>query len=465
MIEVLSKPADQITIRDIEALIESKVPEGDQIEFKESLSTRGDSTDPWMSGGDLGDRAKDAILEEAVAFANAYSGTLLLGIGESDTKPSVAAKIPSLPRCAELAERLRSVFHNRVEPQLPRLDIFAVPTKGDGGVIVISVGRSRRAPHCVKFKNKRFVCPIRRSDRCDKMTMREIQDMTLNVSRGLERLEKRLSERSERFQQEFKRLKTPEDAFGIRMTATPVGDDIRFERVFRENSIVEELDEPWRNILYRPGSGETGTRLGRDGYVISVQELMSGRSGIERVVDDALRSRSIFPKFWRPRLRAARAEPDLNHFSTGLLRNSYREIHYDGLIELGFVEVRQYSRAGKPYTSSLSPNLLMLIFANLVVWADRVRHRASVPTAEYALEVEICAKGGSVQISLGQPEIGMVFEEGKLQPGSLLFPRYPLGSHDEIPTLLGLFDRDFRNSYGKEILDDQGMFAIQNWPE
>ena len=464
MTEVLSKPADQIDIHDIESLIESKVPEGEQIEFKESLPTEDGSADPWMSKKNLGKRAKDTILEEAAAFANAYGGVLLLGIGESNTKPPVAAKISPILHCTELAERLKLVFRDRVEPQLPRLDIFAVPTKGDDGVIVISVGRSRFAPHCVKFENKRFVCPVRRSDRCEKMTMREIQDMTLNVSRGLERLEKRLSERSERFQQEFKRLETPEDAFGIRMTATPVGDDIRFERVFRENSIVEELDEPWRNVLYRPGSGETGPRLGRDGYIKSVPELMSGRSGSERVIDDALRGRDIFPSSWRPRLRVARAEPDLNHFSTGLLRNSYREIHCDGLVELGFVaEVFRYISEGKPRASSLSSKLVIPMFANLAVWADRVRCQAGIPAAEYALEIEIYAKGGSVQVGLEGVVIGMGFEEGTLQPDVKI--RYSLGSPDEFNHLLQLFDRDFQNSCGREILDDQGTYAIQNLPE
>ena len=62
--------------------------------------------------------------------------------------------------------------------------------------------------------------------------MREIQDMTLNVSRGLELLEKRLSERSERFHQEFDCLKTPKDAFGIRLTASPVGEEISARQGF-----------------------------------------------------------------------------------------------------------------------------------------------------------------------------------------------------------------------------------------
>ena len=455
MLEVLSKPADQITISDIEALIESEVPEGEQVEFKEGMPTKKDSVDLWMSGADhIGDRAKKEILEEAVAFANAHGGALLLGIGESRTRPPVAARISPIPRCTELVGRLKLMFRDCVEPQLSQLEIFAIPTESNNGVLIIRVGRSRLAPHRVTTT---LVCPVRRSDRCEKMTMREIQDMTLNVSRGLERLEKRLSERSERFQLEFKRLKTPEDAFGIRMTATPVGEDVRFDRVFRQHSIIEELDEPWREILYQPGSGETGTRIHRDGHIPSVEEFRSGRSGSERVVEGGLRHLFIFPKSWRPMLRAARAEPNLNQPSTDLFRNSYREIHCDGLIELGFVAVRQYNYEGKFYPSSLSPNLLISMFANLEVWADRVRRQAEVPTAEYALEVEICVKGGPVRI-----RVEAAPEEGRLQPNVLIFPRYSLGSRDEFNRLLGLFDRDFWNSYGEEIQDDQGSYVIQD---
>ena len=156
----------------------------------------------------IGDRAKDELLEEVVAFANAYGGTLLLGVKESNAKPPVAAEITSV-RCAELAERLRNVFRDCVEPQIPRIEIFAVRTKDDCGVVVFRVGRSRMAPHRVTTTR---VCPVRRSDRCEGMSMREIQDMTLNVSRGLERLEKRLSERSKCFLKEFDRLETPEEA-------------------------------------------------------------------------------------------------------------------------------------------------------------------------------------------------------------------------------------------------------------
>ena len=180
MINLLSMPVDQIIISDIESLIESKIPEGEQVEFKEELPAKNGS-DPWMSGGDkIGDRAKNELLKEVVAFSNGHGGALLLGIGESATKPAVADKISPIPRCADLVERLKLVFRDRVEPQLPRIEIFAVPTEGDSGVIVFRVGKSRLAPHRVTGT---LVCPVRRADRCEEMTMREIQDMTLNVTR------------------------------------------------------------------------------------------------------------------------------------------------------------------------------------------------------------------------------------------------------------------------------------------
>ena len=143
------------------------------------------------------------VLEEVTAFANAFGGTLLLGIRESDVRPSVAEAIEPLPKCAELSERLKLMFRDCVESPLPLFEIAGVPIQEDSGVVVIRIGQSRVAPHRVKTTLR---CPIRRQDRCENMTMREIQDMTLNVSKGLERLERRLQERANLFPREFDQL-------------------------------------------------------------------------------------------------------------------------------------------------------------------------------------------------------------------------------------------------------------------
>ena len=445
VIEVLSKPADQIGVNDIEALIVSKVPEGEQIEFKESLPAKKETPDPWMTGKNhIGDRAKNIILKEVVAFANAHGGALVLGIKESDTKPPVAAEISPIPRCADLVESLKYVFRDRVEPQLPRLEVFAVPTEGESGVIILRVGRSRLAPHQV---TKTLVCPVRRSDRCEEMTMREIQDMTLNVSRGLERLRRRLLERSERFQREFDRLKNPEIAYGLRFTATPVGEEIRFDRVFREGGLAENLEEPWHKVR-----NESATRQ----------------------LDDHTNYSHIRISPWQPKLRAARQDwyhGDNNGPYVNQSVNIYREIHCDGLIELGVVSAFERS-ADTNNKLLLSPDWPIVFLGNLAIWADCVRSQARVPTAEYALDVEIRAIGRPVTVLTGnagpswEPSSRplLVQTTGTLQPDLPKFPGYSLGDADTIPSLLESFNCDFWNSIGLDIGNAERTLAIQDWP-
>ena len=426
MIGVLSKPADQVGIDDVEALVSSEVPEGEQIEFKESLPARGQ--DPWMTGGDkIGDRARDAILKEAVAFANAHGGTLVLGIEESSAKPPIAAGISPIPRCAELADRLKLVFRDCVEPQLPALEIFAVPTGDDAGVVVIRMGRSRLAPHRVRPTR---ACPIRRSDRCEEMTMREIQDMTLNLSRGLERLERRLAERKERFGQEFRRLRTPESAWGIRMTAVPVGEEFRIDRVFRQGKIAEEFDEPWHKVRIL-------------------------ENGNDRSPDVPLRS----PLHWQPRLRATRGEPGYDFSSDSKSVNFFQEFHGDGLVEMGLVSI---PNSGVGNDGLLRPSYPIEMLANLAVWANRVRNQAGAPAAEYALEVEIRVIGGPVTVH----NMAKYFRSScpTLLPKSIVFPRYSLGDSSSVPDLLALFDRDFWDSLGEDRGGEETTFTIQDWP-
>ena len=239
MLNVMSKPSDQLIANDIQALIETHVPEGDQIEFKESLRKRKNSPDPWILGkNEIGEGSRDEVLEEVVAFANARGGALLIGIRESKSKPPVAAEITPVPRCFELAERFKLKFRDCVEPQISNLEVFAIQTDGESGVVIIRVGRSRLAPHRVKGTLK---CTVRQADRCESMTMREIQDMTLNVSRGMERFEKRLEDRSERFWREFDRLETPNDSYGLRFSAMPFGEEVLFDRVFQQHGIIDDL--------------------------------------------------------------------------------------------------------------------------------------------------------------------------------------------------------------------------------
>ena len=407
MIEMLSKPIGEIGLGDIQALIDSEVPEGEQIEFKRELPRRKGNADLWASKNEIGDYARNGILEEAVAFANAYGGVLLLGIDESSTKPPAATAIRAIPRCEDLADRLKSMFVNCVEPQPVRFVIFGVPTEVDGsGVVIIRVGKSRLSPHRVTTT---LACPVRRADQCRKMTMREIQDMTLNVSRGLQGLKERLSDRSERFQEEFGHLRPSNDKFGIRMTAVPVIDEIQLDRISQHGRLLGNLDTKWVTVAG-----------GNDGR-------------------DLIKPPDFPPVFWRPLLRGARAQREISgvhptHFS-------YREIYCDGLVEFGFVSVAD----AEHYL--LCPDWPLVMFANLVAWADHFRRQADAPTVEYALEVETCNRG-----STGFVAYRRVWPEAPRLPNTK-FPTYPLNAADEITVLLARFYRDFWNSMGEDVGD------------
>ena len=298
MTAVLTKPANRIGPGDIQALMVENVPESAQMEFKESLPAGKGRADAWLNGGSgIGDYARNRILEEVVAFANAYGGAMVLGIVEDRAKPPVATNVAPLPRCADLAERFRLVFRDCVEPQLPTLDIVPVPTVDDKGVIVFRTGRSRLGPHRV---TPTLVCPVRRADRCEALSMREIRDMTLNLARGTERLERQLRERSRKFEEEFKRLETPDDAFGFRMTAVPIGDEIRFGSVYTGGNLIEELRPPEVEVERGLNNRDSRLRTIRSLHGMHLQD-------------------------WRPMLRAARVQESHN-WDRKAVRFAYRRI-------------------------------------------------------------------------------------------------------------------------------------------
>ena len=430
MIDINSIPAEQICVNAIEALIETQVPEGEQIEFKESLSESGRSPDPWMEGNSrIGERARNRILEETVAFANAHGGTLIIGIKESKSKPPVASEIKPLPRCVELADRLKLIFRDCVEPQVPRLEVLGVLTERDKGVVILRAGRSRLAPHRVIPSR---VCPVRRADRCESLTMREIQEMTLNVSRGMERFDKRLVDRSERFRREFDMLATPGDAFGFRFTGLPVGEEIQFDRVYRQGKIIDDLWSQWRTV--------TQVRF-----------------------DRCLQCPYEFPPSnWRPILRGARA--DIRPFGKEHLEIGYQELHCDGLLELGYAACSQLS----PFDRDLA----LVLFTNTAAWANQIRNKASAPMAEYGLEVEVYAVGKSARVgdpndrnltaminmAEGRRDYG---EVDKLAPeiSNIKFPRYTLDDEEAFSRLLSIFDRDFLNWLGKDVEGEEYLIS------
>lgn len=437
VIEFLSEPIGLIGLDNIRDLIKYEIPESERIEYKRELSRkRNGDPDNWMTGDNtIGDRAKRNLIKEVVAMANTRGGTIILGIDQSQDNPPVAREITPVPRCADLADRLTSVLISSIEPLIPQVEVIPVIKDNEDGVVVIRVGKSRQAPHRSKPNLK---CYVRRNDQCRELTMREIQDLTLNLSRGFEQVERKFSERSERFGDEIRSIFKPELAFGVRVTALPLDDTIQIDRVFYRGEIVETLKVPWERIfLTRDDDGP-----------IELEPC----SNLETI-------------YWRPMLRSARADSGSFYVNWGNAsdapdnrrptNNSYREIHSNGLVELGFVS-RAYPEDVR--ANFLSPNTPLALLANLIKQVDQVRKQAGTPYVEYAIEVQILTV--RTPITIGEPKPEYRHAIGTIKPGSLLFPRYPLGEMSDAPQILRLFRRDLYNALGKDIHDENTWITI-----
>ncbi len=175
---------DELTKDDIDQLINDQVVEDSSIEFKREVEID--------SAGRVRDGSRNDIAREIVAFANSDGGTLIIGIEESDDDPKRAVGIKPIVNCHDLAERLRRAVYEIIEPKLPIFHSRAIEIADEGtGVIVFVIPHSRRAPHRVESLRD---CFRRIGSESRKMTMREIQELTLAVAAEGDRLNKRFVE-------------------------------------------------------------------------------------------------------------------------------------------------------------------------------------------------------------------------------------------------------------------------------
>jgi hypothetical protein len=352
----------------------------------------------------VGDHARNQLIAEVIAFANAYGGTLVLGIRETDNKPARAGGITPVPRCIELAERLRLQCRDCIEPQVPLLELAGVPTEDDGtGVVVIRVPRSRMAPHRHTVTRE---CYIRRADRTEKMTMREIQDLTLQVERGLAAIKARFEARREDF---AKQLETRHGrAYGLRATLIPLA-PVYIERVHSNDAARPPLHS------FSGTSGNGGP-----------YELFLPHTG--------------YPN-WRPILRGTQTTVGNENFLVLL------EAHCDGLVEyMAFVK----GRDDQPF--QIFAGWFMGLICNVLCAAERFRQAADAPEVEYGLELEITTRASGLLIGrYGGSRLGDRL--GPFPVGQTIFPRYSVGPTSEFQTLSALIERDFWHAAGHDSSD------------
>jgi len=350
VLAVFTKPLNLVVAADIAELTAENWPEGYQVEFKEALSVKRGGQHPWFTGGEVGDHARDDILAEVIAFANAHGGSVVLGIEETQDKPPRAHAIVPLPRVGELARRFEDQARSCIDPPLPRLQVRAIETDGQrAGVVIFRVSPSRAAPHRLTRTRESFV---RRGSSSVRMTMREIQDMTLNVARGLAGIDASFMERQNAF---VKWTEPQREVIAYRVTALPLVDLPDPGRLFGKQGIFP------RERLFK------ATQLGESFEL----ELRLGSLNE------------------RPRLRGIERR---NHTPEGAFQ---WELHQNGLTDL-WIAVRP-SRDPMALSGATERVLrhghLLGAVANSLCVLDHYRTAMGAPDAEYGLEIEIAATG------------------------------------------------------------------------
>lgn len=431
---MFSSRLSDVTAADIARVIDTETTESVDFELKKTLPSDG-GADPWMTGGKIGDRAKDELATELVAFANTSGGTLVVGIDEDSlTKAAKGPPFP-IPNCKQASAILHQALSARIEPRLPVFECEGVVTEQDGtsGVIVMRVLESYLAPHRNTKNNQ---CYVRRNDRAEPMSMLEIQELTRRVARSGEIIEKSFVDSAERFfswiPEAFRRIHPgrglqgvhdrPNDKqqykgmWAIRLTAIPL----------RPLSFGKLAKQPWLKEV----TTETFNGSGRQGqlYPYDVEVVRA----------------------WVPRLRAVEREIQ------GDWLNAVDRINSNGQIER-LARMTTTLDGGRPSFLHLSVGQFMWHVASVVRMVDVVRAHADRPTQDYALEVEFM-NSDTVHLD-GYPGIVPVGLQ-KLSPGRVALPRYEIGERESFNELLTTVDADFWNASGNH---PDGEIAL-NWP-
>jgi len=244
------------------------------------------------------------------------------------------------------------------------------------------------------------------------MSMREIQDLTFSVARGIADVDRKLRDLQQRFHTECNLDQVPANTarLALNVRAIPASADLFVERVHNVDAIAphaktftltfdnrnqHSIQPLYRPSAYRPVLRGTRAANGRDGFAFSLLLLCNG-------------SLSFIHRFDNPN-PAPPTDSDRSH--------------------------------------RLYPSWLISLVLNTADTADRFRAFAGASTVEYALELEVVSQPEGVPVvALGAQTFRD--ELGRLPAGATVFPRYSLWGPDTRAAWLQLFWRDFWNAAG-----------------
>lgn len=420
---MFSKPLSKLTWQDIEAVVTDQIPESQDLEFKVDLSSDNGKSKWYVDYSSIEPTARNKILKELIAFANATGGTLVIGIGESNTEPRRAAKINSLPKCKNLAERLKDQIGTGVEPKLQFFEIVGVSElDSDNGVVVIHIPKSVNGPHRHTHDKE---CYMRRGDKSEKMTMHEIHNLVLALSRSGDLTQEKFADRRKLFEKHFSSNSVTTEKVGVRMTAIPL-----------EPTNIEKVHaNPLFFLLKHP--------------VITIE------NGNSRPLSKAM----FYTLYSRPILRGTR-------YNDGDDGPDYAkvEIYNEGIIDISFVLLHKALENDREVNLYFEWIVYQLVLCLSTI--DMVRCGTKKPSLSYALEIEIATTAGELSIRYGDNSSGSYVNRiGRPLIGRFnLLPIYPISNRESFQEIIDLVCSDIFDLVGSSSqppsypIDFSGLF-------
>lgn len=137
---MINKELDEISIEDIQELIENSVPEGKTIEYKEEFSISGDEE-------------RKEFLYDISSFSNARGGDLIFGIKE-DKATGYPVKIIGVhvENTDKLQLQIESLIRDCIAPRLQGLTLRFIKLEIDIYILIIRIVKSWNKPHQVTYK-------------------------------------------------------------------------------------------------------------------------------------------------------------------------------------------------------------------------------------------------------------------------------------------------------------------------
>lgn len=138
---MIKKNIDEITIKDIEDLIQNKIIERKTLEYKEQLPSK--KTED-----------KKEFLYDVSSFANASGGDLIYGVKEDrETGEPLSLKGIELKNIDQIKLRLDQMIRDGIEPNIPSSNIIIreIQISENSNIIIIRIFRSWLGPHRISF--------------------------------------------------------------------------------------------------------------------------------------------------------------------------------------------------------------------------------------------------------------------------------------------------------------------------